>query len=150
MSCSNSSDTRKLVRLSNSTPSITQGSSTLAEFSEASFKNFFQEVTNYYMDSISLGTGGATALVNRESDFIFIKATWPTTALESEKKLNLQLSDFDIVGGTGATALGATALSAEKIPFKDFFIINSTESHEHVQVTNNSTKKVTLNIITAK
>lgn len=221
--CSSKTDsTSKFVKIIGNTPSITKNKDTLLSFVEGNLSNFSQAITDYDVKSFVLGPSGgtgSTTLVNQDMNFIMINATWPSTALESEKQLELQLSDFDYVdvftgatgtigsagtvvtgvttsftgfsagdriesGGqirtinnittdtlltttvafspaisTGATfstvavssTLGATALSTEKIPMKDVFMINTSDTHKHLQLNNvSTTHSVTINLLTAK
>jgi hypothetical protein len=149
MSCSENQSTTKYVKFINNKPSVTKGSDTIMSFIEGCLTPFFQVITDYTVRTITLGATGGTALINEDMNFIMLKTAWPSTALESEKKLELQLSDFDYtIGGTGP--LGATGQSAEKLPFKDLFMINSVENHEHLLFTNPSKHEVVISVLTAK
>lgn len=218
MSCTDENDSRKILRLSNSKPIITQGSTTLMEFNEGDLSSFFQVISSYMIQTIVLPAGGGTSLINQNMNFIMIKTAWPLTTLESEKSVELQLSDFDYgnvyTGATGTiesagttvtgattdftnysagdriesggqirtidaigstvsltttvafspaiaigstfstvtydTTLGATALQTEKMPFKDLFMINAIECHDHIKLTNQSIHTVTISLLTAK
>jgi hypothetical protein len=141
--------TSKFVKFIHNVPSIVQGSDTLIAFVEGNLSNFYQQVDGYHIHSFVLGANGSTTTINQDMNFILAVATWPTVALESEKILELQLTKFDPIGGTGP--LGATGLSTELIPIKDIFMLNSEITHEHLQFTNNSlTQTVTINLLTAK
>ena len=147
MGC-DSSDTRTLVRFIDNCLKITKGNDIQLCSDELCLKDFFQSVSTFNYEQIKL-SAGSTASINKEMNFIFIQASWPSTAVESSKKLELQVSDFDYtIGGTGP--LGATGLNSEKIPFKELYMINAVENHEHLYFTNPSIHPVTINLFTAK
>lgn len=148
MSCA-ANDTRTLVRFISNCLRVVKSGDTLFCSDNLCLNDFYESINDFNFETISLGATGSTTLIERECNLIFINTEWPTTAPESEKTLELQLSDFDYtLGGTGP--LGATALSTEKIPFKDIFFINSVENHEHIKVTNPSQHDAKISIFTAK
>ena len=110
-------DIRKLIQFSAGVPVITQGSTTLIEVTQNDLGPFFQVIDTYQVETISV-VAGASASVGREMNFIMANVLWPAAALESEKKVELQISDFDYgnvftggtgtIGSTGATVTGAT------------------------------------------
>lgn len=143
-----STDTRTLVRFIDNELTVTKGEDTLFCSSKLSLSNYFLSASSYNFESVVISATGGTANFNRDMNFIYASVEWPTSALESEKTIELQLSNFDYVGGTGP--LGATAVSSERIPIKNLFVTDSVEKHGYLYFTNNSIHNVTLNLFTAK
>ena len=145
MACS-TTDTRTLVRFVNNCLRVVKKDETLFCSDNTCLTDFYESIKDFNFESVTLGATGGTALIERDCNLIFISSEWPSTATESQKNLELQLSDFDYSGST----LGATALSTEKLPIKDLFFVNSVEDYKHIKVTNPSSHEVKVSIFTAK
>lgn len=132
MSCTDENDSRKILRLSNSKPIITQGSTTLMEFNEGDLSSFFQVISSYMIQTIVLPAGGGTSLINQNMNFIMIKTAWPLTTLESEKSVELQLSDFDYgnvyTGATGTIESAGTTVTGATTDFTNYSAGDRIES----------------------
>jgi hypothetical protein len=146
MSCI--TDTRTLVRFIENCLKVTKSGDTLFCSDKLCLSNFFQSIDTFSFDSFVIGATGGTGAISRDMNFMYVAVDWPSSALESEKTLELQVSNFDYVGGTGP--LGATGLSSEKVPLKDLYITNSSIDYKELFFTNKSKHIVTLNVFTAK
>ena len=152
--CCSDTSLVKLIKWVGCTPAIYQGANTIFSSSDFGLCSFYQQVTDYTFDAISL-TAGASAALYIDANFLMIKSKWESSdQLESDKKIELGVPLQPSATGAIVPALsGATAYSY--IVMKDVFILNTSiaigpSGAEPLILNNISSYPVRLGIFAAK
>ena len=142
--CCSDTDKRKIIRWVGCKPSVFRSQQTLFTADDLALCSWFQEVGTYNFVTVLLDSG-QDATVNINSKYVFVKNAWPTTALESEKNVEIVLNQQPgLVGMYIPFNIGATSGINSSV-YKDIFHIN-TENVLTTQVKINNVSPYTVSV----
>jgi hypothetical protein len=136
--CSGSTDNRKLVRFFKNTPGVYQNANVVFSSPDLDLSPFFQLVDLTRIDSVKI-LAGATATVQLNAGFLFIKVIWPPSAIESSKIVELGLpAQAGLIGNQIPGSIGIAG-TTNYVIIKDMFITNSNVGYTENLLINNAT-----------
>jgi hypothetical protein len=127
--CCTDTDTRKLIRWTSCKPGVFKSSKTLFTSDELALCNWYQEVSTYNFITISLEPKQVEYIDVNNAKFVLAKASWPSTALESKKLIEVGIGEQNgYIGMTIPFTIGTPALTNYKdMVMKDLFHINTMD-----------------------
>lgn len=150
--CCTDTDSRKLIRWVSNKPSVFKSSQTLFSSSELALTTWYQEISSYNFTTVSLEPE-EVSYVDLNSKYVLAKASWPSTALESKKLLEVGISDQEGYVGMSIPFVIGTPLIPEyrNSVMKDLYHINTmNDLILPIKFNNISPYSVSISILYAK
>ncbi len=141
-----------LIRWVGCKPGIYNGSKNLFSSEEISLCSWFQPINSYAYSSIDIDAEGLLEINFNEVLFIFIKVSWPSDSLESEKLIEIGLNkQAGYVGSTIPFPIGIpNPPDYNYTIIKDLMIVNTASAFGGPMKINNISKhKATVSLLYA-
>jgi len=124
--CCTDLDKRKLIRWVGCQPSVFQSSQTLFNSKDLAMCSWFQNVADYNFVTVRLDPN-ETATIDLYSSYVFVKAAYPSNALESEKLIEIGIGEQPgYIGMTIPFLVGLpTSTTYKYMVMKELFHLNT-------------------------
>lgn len=124
--CCSDTDSRKLIRWVGCQPGVYQSAQALFTSKDLAFCNWFQSVDDYNYTTVKLSPN-ETYELDLQCSFILVKASFPSSALESEKLIELGIGEQGgYIGMTIPFMIGTPTTSNYKyMVMKELFMLNT-------------------------